>query len=138
MLRRCVAVMLIALLGSSVVGQTARASSAPTRPATVISVFRLHVAGRVSPAMTFWVSYGPLGGRFGLIRLRHQSGNLYSGTRRLPTSGKTTFYYLMGHGTTRTRMGVVPGGPVTTIRAVGPASVWPRAPRIVRWQVPAG
>jgi hypothetical protein len=39
--------------------------------------FRLHVVGRPSPGTTFWVAYGPLAGRFGIIRLHAAGSNMY-------------------------------------------------------------
>src|SRR5947209_4618592 len=66
---------------------------------TVLKLFRLGVAATPAPGTTFWVAYGPLGGRFGIVRLRASTSTSYVAALRLPALGKTTFSYLAGHGT---------------------------------------
>ena len=119
--------------------QTAGAGTTPVAAAPLdpVVTFRLNVVGVVSPAMTFWIAYGPLGGHFAIIRLRRSRVGLYSVTIRLP-SGRTSFAYIAGHGVTRDRSGPVPGIPVITIRRIDHCTAQQAAQRAVSWHVPVG
>jgi hypothetical protein len=120
--------------GASAAGRTSQPKNLPV---TVSTTFHLRVAGRLAPGTTLWVAYGPLRGKFGIIRLRAHAGNLYTATRVLPAAGKTVFSFIAGNGTMTTRLGVVPGNPVRTIRSIGPTSIWPHGVPTVLWRVPA-
>src|SRR5581483_4401461 len=84
------------------------AQAARSRDITVVT-FRLAVSGQVSPDLTFWVSYGPLTGRFGLLRLHEQLPGLYTASHAFPTSGRTIFAYMAGSGVLRARFGPARG-----------------------------
>ena len=101
------------------------------------SVFRLSVDGPVSPSDTFWVAYGPLAGTWGIIRLHATESNLFEAHVTLPR-GRTVFSFIEGRGVMHTRLGSVPGNPVTTIRQIGPASAAQPALPLVVWHEPIG
>ncbi|MGH2443281.1 MAG: hypothetical protein ACRDFX_08975 [Chloroflexota bacterium] len=106
----------------SVISQ-AHASGQPRgshrRAASVACDFRLNVKGTPSAPATFWVAYGPLDGKFGIIRLHAVGNGQYRATKRLPRNGKSQFVYVEGQGVVHTRAGAVPGGNVITIKNVG-------------------
>ena len=104
----------------------------------VVQTFHLQVTGQPGPGTTFWVAYGPLGGRFGVIQLRASGSGVYAATARLPGAGRTAFVYLTGHGSMWTRGGLVPGDPVATIKTMGPVFVPRTVLPTVRWQASAG
>jgi hypothetical protein len=116
----------------------ATGASSNNRPQTVLTNFTLRVTGHVERGTTFWVAYGPVAGRFGIIQLRETSVGVYAASRSLPTAGRAVFTYLAGQGAVKSRMGLVPGNPVTTVKTVGPLSVWPHGVPAVRWQPPVG
>lgn len=130
--------VLIALTSLSLSALPAAAAGSRVPPREVRAVFRVDVAGGVPRGATFWVAYGPLGGHFGIIRLRRVARGRYLASRVLPARGRTVFAYLEGHGVTKTRFGAAPGTPVQTIRRVGPTTVWPHPLPLVRWSVPVG
>jgi hypothetical protein len=99
--------------------------------------FQLHVNGPHDPRMTFWVAYGPLGGRFGLIQLHSAGTDHYIARRALP-SGQTVFSYVAGTGTVQTRQGRAPGYPSVTIARVGPTTAARAAQSPMVWQAPLG
>jgi hypothetical protein len=103
-----------------------------------MTVFKLQVAGQVDSGTTFWVAYGPLAGKFGIVQLRQRSAGVYAASRSLPTTGRSIFTYLVGTGVVRTKSGLEPGNPVRTVKTVGPVSVWPHGVPAARWQAPAG
>lgn len=121
---------------------SARAASshgpAASRPQTALTIFRLQVAGNVDRGTTFWVAYGPLAGKFGMVQLRQRSAGVYEASRILPTGDRSIFAYMVGHGAVKTQEGLVPGNPVTVVKKVGPLSVWPHGVPAVRWQAPVG
>lgn len=100
------------------------------------STFRLSVDGPVSPDDTFWVAYGPLAGTWGIVRLHAAGTNLFEVQVALPR-GRTVFSFIEGRGVLHTRLGAVPGNPVTTIRQVGPMSPGSTFPLVV-WHEPIG
>jgi hypothetical protein len=63
---------------------------------------------------------------------------VYSATQTLPAQGRTTFAYLVGHGSIQTRFGPTPGDPVTTIRRIGPVSAPDLNGLMVSWAAPVG
>ncbi len=130
-------VLMISAIASSATSGWARTVpvSAP-RPDTE-SVFRLSVEGPVSPDDTFWVAYGPLAGTWGIIRLHARGPKLFESRVTLPR-GRTVFSFIEGRGVMHTRLGAVPGNPVTTIRQVGPATTARPAFPLVVWHVPIG
>ena len=118
---------------------TMHAVRAPVRRSPmVMTTFRLHVAGRPGPQTTFWVAYGPLAGRWGLVRLHAGERGLYTARRSLSRTGRTMFAYLAGSGAQVTRAGQVPGTPTVTIRLIGPTSVSIPGRITVQWHIPIG
>lgn len=113
----------------------ATVSSAATTNSRV--TFRLCVDGVVSPTMTFWIAYGPLGGRFAIVRLRGSRVGPYSISVRLPP-GRTSFAYIAGQGVIRDRSGPAPGAPVITIRRIDHSTAQQATQRAVSWHVPVG
>jgi hypothetical protein len=118
----------------------ARASTHPAvRLDTRVTVsFRLHVAGQPAQNSTFWVAYGPVAGKFGLVQLKSSGSGTFVASRRMPASARLDLSYLAGHGVTRTRFGAAPGNPVTTIRHIAPVPVAGGSLPIVQWQAPIG
>ena len=114
-------------------GATGATAFATTPPVT----FRLRVVGAVSPSMTFWIAYGPLGGHFAVLRLHRFRSGLYAVTVRLPL-GRSSFAYIAGHGVTRDRSGPAPGAPVITIKRIDHSSARQVAQRTVLWHAPVG
>ena len=105
---------------------------------TAMTTFRLRTLDRPSADTTFWVAYGPLNGRFGLVQLRPVGPHVYEARKQLPATGRTTFAYLSGHGAVRTRFGLAPGDPVETIRRIGPVALSNRRLPTVSWHTPIG
>ena len=104
---------------------------------TVVTTFRLHVIGRPPAHATFWVAFGPLADRWGLIQLHAAGGGTYTAAQSLPEVGRTIFAYLAGQGVLATQMGPAPGNPVVTIRRIGPVSASQVGATIVRWREPS-
>jgi hypothetical protein len=107
-------------------------------PAAVAVTFRLHVSGKPASDTTFWVAYGPLAGRFGLVQLHPSGAGVYSATQTLPTQGRTTFAYLAGRGAIQSRFGPAPGDPVTIIQRIGPVSARELDTSPITWTGPVG
>jgi hypothetical protein len=107
-------------------------------PATVAVTFRLQVSGKPGQGTTFWVAYGPLADRFGLVQLHRSAPGLYAVTQSLPAQGRTIFAYLVGHGSIHTRFGSAPGDPVAIIKRVGPVSARGLGAPTVTWTAPVG
>jgi hypothetical protein len=129
----------VALAAPPLPGSAARVPAGATRTESIrLAEFRLHVEGRVPQDATFWVAYGPLGGHFGLMRLRAVGRSDFEVRERLPATGSTIFAYISGHGAVRTRLGWVPGGPVTTIRRIGPVALAHLSLPTVQWRPPLG
>jgi hypothetical protein len=105
---------------------------------SVSTTFRLHVLGAPDRRTTFWVAYGPLAGEWGVIRLSRVGAGIYGATRALPSSGRTTFSYLAGQGTVKSRLGPTPGGRVVIIQKVGPVSAAQLSGYSVDWRAPVG
>jgi hypothetical protein len=105
---------------------------------TVVRTFRLEVSNAVSGRATFWVAYGPLGGRWGLVRLRATRSGVYQASVRLPAQGRTTFAYVEGQGAVRTAHGLVPGDPVITVKRFDHVSTTAPQLGLVQWQAPVG
>lgn len=108
------------------------------RPGTVSEAFRLQVAGHVSAGETFWVAYGPLNGRFAILRLHQVGAGRFVRNSTLPVGSRATYSYIMGHGVLHTRLGAVPGNPVVTIRAIGPVTVGQTPLPTIEWYAPIG
>jgi hypothetical protein len=119
-------------------GDTRASPVLPPSGRSVMTVFRLHVAGDLGRQASFWVAYGPLADHWGLIRLHAVGRGNYTATRHLPAEGRTLFAYLAGQDTVRTRGGVAPGSPIVTIRLIGPVSASQLGTTTVHWQVPIG
>jgi hypothetical protein len=136
----CVASLLAsAVLSGTLLTPAAAKTDAVARPVAQVSVtFRLQVGGHPASGATFWVAYGPLAGRFGLVRLHRSDGGVYTATRRLPATGRAVFAYLAGNGVVRTRVGLAPGNPVVTIERFGPALPTQLRPQLVHWRAPVG
>lgn len=102
------------------------------------TTFSLTVAGTPSKGTTFWVAHGPLGGRFGVIRLRAHGNHTYSAKVTLPAGGVTSFTYLAAEGTQIVHGTPQPGGAVMVIRSINSVTAKVAAARVVRWSVPLG
>lgn len=126
----------LALIGWLAVPAVARAS--PDRPAKAALTFSLRVAGPQDPGATYWVSYGPVGGTFGVVRLRPLRDRVYRVKVELPAGGRTIFYYLKGRGIVQTRIGPVPGNPVATIKRTGLTPVLSGVQVSTSWRTPGG
>jgi hypothetical protein len=100
--------------------------------------FSLSVAGVPDSGTTFWVSYGPLAGKFAVVQLHPQGPRTYGVTLQLPVNARGTFYYLAGHGAMKTKIGQVPGNPVATIKRVGPVTVARGVMLTASWHPPIG
>lgn len=103
---------------------------------TVQTTFRLRVQGHVGPRTTFWVAYGPLADRWGIVQLHAAGHGIFLSQRRLPLNGRSVFAYLEGNGAIATRIGPAPGNPVVTIRRLGPFRVSSRGLPLVCWTAP--
>lgn len=134
---------LLALIGALVLSAASlsSASAAPRAGAptsSFITIFRLHVIGQADPRTTYWVSYGPLAGKWGIVRLHTARHGLQIGSRALPAKGTTTFAYIAGQGVVHTKLGPAPGNPVVTIKLIGPTSPMAVTRQTVQWQAPVG
>lgn len=108
------------------------------RPPAIAVTFRLRVSGTPDAEVTFWVAYGPLAGRFGLVQLHAACRGLYAAVDHLPAHSRTTFAYLEAQSTVQTRFGTAPGSPTVTIRRIGPVAVTGTHLPVVHWQMPVG
>jgi hypothetical protein len=115
----------------------ARPTSQSMHHSTSESVFLLSVDGPVNAGDTFWVAYGPLVGTWGIIRLHAAGLRLYEARVVLPR-GRTVFSFVKGTSVMHTRLGLVPGNPVATIRQVGPTSASGGVFPPVVWHEPMG
>ena len=132
---KALAVVLIA--GCSLVFPSLGHAQSTTPRMTPVS-FSLSVDGQPDPGTTFWVSYGPLAGKFGVLQLHPQGPHSYGLTVQLPAQARGTFYYLSAHGKMKTCSGMVPGDPVATIKHVGPMVVSRGVAVTAVWHPPIG
>ena len=102
------------------------------------TTFRLAVAGSPARGTTFWVSYGPLAGRFGVIELRPDGSHLFSARTVLPVDETGTFTYLEAQGTQKVHGVAQPGGIPVVIRTVGATTAAAASRQVVHWSVPLG
>ena len=109
-----------------------------SRTNLAVAAFRLQVRGVPADHTTFWVAYGPLNGRFGVVQMKPSGQGWYSAQARLPRNGRTVFAFLAAQGVVHTRLGPEPGSPVVTIRRVGQIAVGQQGPVTVSWQAPVG
>ena len=130
-------VLMITAIACSATTSWARTVQQSAPPASASRVFRLSVDGPVAPSDTFWVAYGPLAGTWGIVRLHATGPKLFETKITLPR-GRTVFSFIEGRGVMHTRLGDVPGNPVTTIRQVRSATVTGPAFPLVVWHVPIG
>ena len=123
-----------------VTGAHAAASPHPSTasPRMTPTTFRIAVTGTPARGTTFWVAHGPLGGRFGVIQLHHESGHVYAARVAQPASESTTFTYLTAHGVQMVHGSVEPGKDVTVIRTLDSVTASIAASQTVRWSVPLG
>jgi hypothetical protein len=131
------AVLVLSAAVTSVTPAWAHSHAAAVHPDSAVSVFRLSVDGPLAPTDTFWVAYGPLAGKWGIIQLHAAGSKLYVARAILP-HGRTIFSFIQGRGVMHTRLGAVPGNPVTTIRQIGPTSAAGNAFPLVVWHEPMG
>jgi hypothetical protein len=129
--------MLLAATVSSTTSSWARTTPQSAQRFPRESVFRLSVDGPVARSDTFWVAYGPLDGTWGVIRLDTIGPRQYEARAMLPR-GRTVFSFIEGRGVMHTRLGSVPGNPVSTIRQMGPTSASGVAFPLVVWHEPIG
>lgn len=85
--------------------------------------FRLQPDSLASQHATYWLAYGPVAGKFGLVQMHPNSAGIFVASTRLPLGARGTFYYIQGQGAIHTRAGLAPGNPVHTIGHVGPLRV---------------
>jgi hypothetical protein len=100
--------------------------------------FRLAVHGRPPSRATFWVAYGPLAGRFGIVQMHGSRSGQYAATIRAPEGAQSTFAVVTGVGRIWTRAGWQPGNPVAVIRLLGRLAVRAGPVALVQWSVPVG
>lgn len=100
--------------------------------------FSVTVQARPVSGTTFWVSYGPLAGKFGIVQMHAEGAHTYGVTLNLPAQARGTFYYLTGHGRMKTRIGLVPGNPVQTFKHVGPMLISRGEVVTASWHPPIG
>jgi hypothetical protein len=133
-------VLAIALAGviNVLVSPPLAAGAITTNRDHVTVTFQLHVTGHMPPGMTFWVAYGPLAGRFGIVELHRTPVGDYRAMRRLPAQGRTTFTYLASFGMITTPAGPAPGGPTIIIRSIRPVTALEVARIRVYWRAPQG
>src|SRR5437588_11928160 len=115
----------LSLLAVAFTSSPVMASSLPTRPAVVMTTFRLQVQGSAQKGETYWVTYGPLAGRFGIVRLSQTGPGVFTASRQLPTAGRSRFTYIAGRGVVHTRAGLAPANPDGTLLTVSPVHVGP-------------
>jgi hypothetical protein len=130
-------IIVLSALLQSATSTWARTATPVIHHSLVGCMFRLSVDGPVSPTDTFWVAYGPLDGTWGIIRLREVGSRKYEAHATLPP-GRTVFSFIEGRGVMHTRLGSVPGNPVSTIRQIGPTSASGAALPLVVWHRPIG
>jgi hypothetical protein len=100
--------------------------------------FHLQASSSLPPATTLWVSYGPVDGKFGLIRLHNTGNGRFAAAGWFPSGVRADFYYIEGHGVMRTKQGLVPGNPVRTVGHAGPLVIGSRPVPLLRLSAPAG
>jgi hypothetical protein len=140
MKRRASPILLVLVVAGALSCGTASATAnAMTKPlgTKMLVTFRLHVSGDIPQAMTFWLAYGPLGGRFGIVRLHRSRVGLYAASVRLPV-GRSSFAFVAGYGVIHVRFGPAPGNPVITIRRIDRCTALQAARIGVYWHVPEG
>jgi hypothetical protein len=102
------------------------------------TTFHLAVAGNPAKGSTFWLSYGPLAGRFGVIKLHPDGNHQYSARATLPLDAAGTFTYLQAQGTQMVHGLPQPGGIPTVIRSMEAVTAVAVSHHVVRWSVPLG
>jgi hypothetical protein len=130
-------ILVLTAVAISVTPAWAQPSSRSVHSSISVSIFRLVVQGTVARNDTFWVAYGPLQDKWGIIHLHAAGANLYVARAKLPR-GRTVFSFIQGRGVLHTRLGSVPGNPVTTIRQIGPTSAPTGDFPLVVWREPIG
>lgn len=134
--RRLAALMLGAV--APVIPWQAYAAGQPAGSQLIRTSFHLQAAPNLPKTTTFWVAYGPLAGKFGLVRLHSVGPGRFVGSRRFPAGARADFAYIEGQGTMRTKEGIVPGNPVHTVGHVGPLVVGRQPIPLLRLAAPAG
>jgi hypothetical protein len=128
----------VALLGTT----GSHAASLKQQPMHAVrmgtTTFHLTVAGNPAKGTTFWVSYGPLAGRFGVIKLQPQGNDVFSARAVLPVNRAGTFTYLEAQGTRYVHGLPQPGGVPVVIRNLQSVTAATASQRIVHWSVPLG
>lgn len=131
------ALAVVGSLASQVTAHAKQPTHVRAHPTMAATAFRLQVTGKPAAGTTFWVAYGPLAGRFGVVRLLPHGAGVYSAWNLLP-EGRTTFVFLAGQGTVQTKAGAEPGGMPTTISLIGPTTAAAVGHMTVHWQAPLG
>jgi hypothetical protein len=111
------------ILASSIASYASAGAALASVPRLVETAFHVQVPGAVPPGTTLWVAYGPVAGKFGIIRLHRDPSGQFVASGRFPAGTRATFYYIRGHGTIPTRAGAMPGNPVRTLGHQGPLVV---------------
>jgi hypothetical protein len=139
---KLLASLLAALTFFMFAGSPVAASGSPAVTKTyarmVVASFRIHVLGHGDSLASYWVAWGPLGDKFGLVQLQRRSGSTFAADQLLPASGQTIFAYLVGRGVVHTAHGPVPGDLVVTIKRVGPVSMAHLHLSTVEWSGTSG
>jgi hypothetical protein len=116
----------------------ANVSTAQASSQLVSTPFHVQVPGPVSAQTTLWVAYGPVAGKFGIIRLHASPSGQFVGSARFPAGSRATFYYIEGQGTVHTRAGLAPGNPTRTLGRVGPLVIGRQPVPLFRAAAPRG
>jgi hypothetical protein len=128
----------IALLTSASASTVAQAAPRIDNSAQFrLVTLQVQLATRPLHHMSLWVSYGPLGGRFGVIRLGQVGPLSFAATHQFPLHGRSMFTYLASYRMVQTPVGMVPDYPLIMIRSIGPVAAW-QLPAEVRWAPPVG
>jgi hypothetical protein len=130
-------ILVLTAVAISVTPAMAQRNSRSVHSSSSVSIFRLIVHGTIARTDTFWVAYGPLQDKWGIIQLHAAGPNLYVARAKLPR-GRTVFSFIQGRGVLHTRLGAAAGNPVTTIRQIGPTSALGGDFPLVVWREPIG
>lgn len=135
--RKYIASAAIALAGVAT-PFAAHASTRASNLSLVRTAFHLQAESGLPPTTTYWVAYGPVAGKFGLIRLRNTGHGQFTAAGWFPSGTRATFYYIEGQGTIQTKAGPAPGNPVHTIGHTSPVIIGRQAVPLFRVPAPAG
>lgn len=110
----------VAIFFAVIVPSSGATTALASQPRLVQTAFHLQAPAAFSSGATFWVAYGPVGGKFGIVRLHHAASGQFVASARFPAGSRATFYYIQGQGVIHTRAGAAPGNPISTLGHQGP------------------